>query len=133
MISESRLRSKIIFKTLDKLPDAGESAMDLDLMQSERATTAAPSTIVAGSKLGPLDDDQRTIITQSYRSCRTELFEVDYDVAPTSGNPLIDEALIPHLQMCKNLLNDIGNYGPCKVKQIRAITALVSIYIDLCG
>ena len=96
-------------------------------MQSERATTTAPSTIIAGSKMGTLDDDQRTIITQSYRSCRTELFEVDYDVAPTSGNPLIDEALIPHLQMCKNLLNDIGNYGPCKVKQIRAITALVSL------
>ena len=111
-----------------QIPNESESTIDFDLLQSERATTTAPSTI--GAPMGPpggnkLEDDQRTMITQSYRSCRTELFEVDDDVAPTSGNPLIDEALIPHLQMCKQLLNDIGNYGPCKVKQIRAINSLV--------
>ena len=46
------------------------------------------------------------------RSCETELFEVDDDLAPTSGNPFINEAPVPHLQMSKQLLNDIDNYGP---------------------
>ena len=44
---------------------------------------------------------------------------------PTTGNPLIDEALIPHLQCCKVLLQNVGNYGPCKVNEIKAISALV--------
>lgn len=106
------------------LPNEGESTMDLDFMHSERAPSShIPSTI------GKLDDDQRTMITQSYRSCRTELFEEDVDVAPTTGNPLIDEALIPHLQCCKALLGNVGNYGPCRVNEIRAISSLVSYYL----
>ena len=109
------------------IANESESTIDFDLLQSERGGTTiqTPSIVGGGPPGSKIDDDQRTVITQSYRSCRTELFEVDYDVAPTSGNPLIDEALIPHLQVCKVLLNDIGNYGPCKVKQIRAINGLV--------
>ena len=103
-----------------QLPNEEASTIDLDFMNSERATTHIPSTIGK-----PLEDDQRTMITQSYRSCRTELFEEDVDVPPTTGNPLIDEALIPHLQCCKALLANVGNYGPCRVNEIRAVYSLV--------
>ncbi|CBY14905.1 unnamed protein product [Oikopleura dioica] len=93
------------------LPSENESAMDLDFINSDRATTTLSPSTVLGSTIAPLEDDQRTMITQSYRSCRTELFELDDD--------------IPHLQCCKNLLGNVGNYGPCRVNEIKAITSLM--------
>ena len=73
-----------------------------------------------------LEPPTAVVTILNLQSCRTELFEEDADVPPTTGNPLIDEALIPHLQCCKVLLQNVGNYGPCKVNEIKAISALVS-------
>ena len=74
-------------------------------------------------------DDNRTIIeddlmSQSYKSCRSELFEED-DVPPTTGNPVYDESLLPHIQAAELLLPSLGAYGPCRVKEIIALDKLI--------
>lgn len=78
-----------------------------------------------------LDGDTNTIngieddlISQSYKSCRSELFEED-DVPPTTGNPVFDEALLPHIQGSEMLLPSLGAYGPCRVKEIIALDKLI--------
>ena len=45
--------------------------MDLDFMNSERATTHHPSI---PSTMGKIEDDQRTMITQSYRRPRFDIY-----------------------------------------------------------
>ena len=76
-----------------------------------------------------LDGDNQTIIeddliSQSYKSCRSEIFEDD-DVNPTTGNPVYDEALLPHVQASELLLPKLGAYGPCRVKEIIALDKLI--------
>lgn len=76
-----------------------------------------------------LDGDNSTmieddLISQSYKSCRSELFEDD-DQPPTTGNPLFDEALLPHVQSAEALLPFLGVYGPCRVKEIISLDKLI--------